>query len=533
MKAHAVKVNTPLTLSDLRVTDLDGNLSTVQLTVMNGTVAVTLSGAASISAGANGTNTLTLAGSEADINATLASLIYQGALNYIGPDTLIITSTDTKGATDADTVAIAVTKAVADFHVATTGNDSNPGTQNMPWRTIQHAADVVNPGDVIAVHGGIYTESVHLIRGGTVGNPITFEAYPGETPIMDGTTLGGPVAGFWVDEAPNVIIDGFTITNYSAPGLTSGAVLLDSNASDTSATIVRNNTLMNFTTADNPAGVLIQRYRGTIEISNNVIHDNAGSAFAGNNTCVVIFMDVAGPVTSAIWIHNNECYNEGVGFKYKHPPDPGSTATFLVEKNIVRDIYHRAAMDVDNVSGAIVRSNIIYNVTNAGAESAGIWIGAENPALTSNAEVYYNTVFNVLWGVHVRIGTTGTRIHDNIFYGVAGRSLGDEVGLFLNQTMNPGQFDYNDYAGEFINSVACWGGYANACDNPANVDTLTQFRMRGFEAHGINEDPLFVAATGSPRDFHLQAGSPARGRGTNGLDMGAYPNGNEVVGPVP
>ena len=57
----------------ISVTDVDGNLATTQLTVTQGTVTVTLSGAATISAGANGTSTLTLSGTETDINATLAS----------------------------------------------------------------------------------------------------------------------------------------------------------------------------------------------------------------------------------------------------------------------------------------------------------------------------------------------------------------------------------------------------------------------------------------------------------------------------
>ena len=71
--AQVVAEDTALNISGLSVNDVDGNLSTVQLTVTQGTVTVTLSGGATISAGANGTNTLTLSGTQADINATLAS----------------------------------------------------------------------------------------------------------------------------------------------------------------------------------------------------------------------------------------------------------------------------------------------------------------------------------------------------------------------------------------------------------------------------------------------------------------------------
>jgi hypothetical protein len=49
---------------------------TVILTAQSGAVAVTLSGSATISAGASGTSTLTISGSPADVNATLATLSY-------------------------------------------------------------------------------------------------------------------------------------------------------------------------------------------------------------------------------------------------------------------------------------------------------------------------------------------------------------------------------------------------------------------------------------------------------------------------
>ncbi|MCP4989484.1 MAG: hypothetical protein GY928_26545, partial [Colwellia sp.] len=77
----------------ISVTDVDGNLASTQLTVGNGTLSVSLSGAATISAGANASSTLTISGSEADINATLASLSYQGNSDFNGTDTLTTVST--------------------------------------------------------------------------------------------------------------------------------------------------------------------------------------------------------------------------------------------------------------------------------------------------------------------------------------------------------------------------------------------------------------------------------------------------------
>ena len=53
----------------------------------------------------------------------------------------------------------------AEYHVSTTGADANPGSQDSPFRTIQHAAELAQPGDVITVHEGVYRERDALVDG--------------------------------------------------------------------------------------------------------------------------------------------------------------------------------------------------------------------------------------------------------------------------------------------------------------------------------------------------------------------------------
>jgi len=78
--------------------------------VTKGTLAVTLgTTGATISAGANNSATLTLAGTQTQINAALTTLTYQGTLDFNGSDTLTVVATDALGATGADSVAITVT----------------------------------------------------------------------------------------------------------------------------------------------------------------------------------------------------------------------------------------------------------------------------------------------------------------------------------------------------------------------------------------------------------------------------------------
>ncbi len=53
-------------------------------------------------------------------------------------------------------------------------SDDNPGTLAAPWLTIQHAADVAQPGDTVIVYPGDYGR-VTIRNGGTPGNYITFK----------------------------------------------------------------------------------------------------------------------------------------------------------------------------------------------------------------------------------------------------------------------------------------------------------------------------------------------------------------------
>ena len=58
-------------------------------------------------------------------------------------------------------------------YVAKTGSDTNPGTITLPWRTMQHAANVVGAGAVVYVRAGVYNEQVRINVSGTAAAPIT------------------------------------------------------------------------------------------------------------------------------------------------------------------------------------------------------------------------------------------------------------------------------------------------------------------------------------------------------------------------
>ncbi|MBU1054477.1 MAG: right-handed parallel beta-helix repeat-containing protein [Proteobacteria bacterium] len=78
------------------------------------------------------------------------------------------------------------------YYVATTGNDSNPGTIGRPFKTWSKAWAAVVAGDIVYIRGGVYYPDpvtycsvVMRYKSGMPGKYIRFFAYPGETPILD------------------------------------------------------------------------------------------------------------------------------------------------------------------------------------------------------------------------------------------------------------------------------------------------------------------------------------------------------------
>ena len=98
---------------------------------------------------------------------------------------------------DSKLLPLTSVHAATSYYVATTGNDSNPGTFQSPFKTINKAAQVANPGDTVYVREGTYRERVFPLRGGTSENArITYQNYNGETVYIKGSEL---VAN-WVDQ---------------------------------------------------------------------------------------------------------------------------------------------------------------------------------------------------------------------------------------------------------------------------------------------------------------------------------------------
>ncbi|NQT83609.1 hypothetical protein HQ563_11315 [bacterium] len=78
------------------------------------------------------------------------------------------------------------------YHVAqqySNASDGNRGTADSPWKTLSKAAEILEPGDTVVVHSGVYREQVEPGRSGTREMPITYRAAEGEEVIITGADI--------------------------------------------------------------------------------------------------------------------------------------------------------------------------------------------------------------------------------------------------------------------------------------------------------------------------------------------------------
>jgi parallel beta-helix repeat protein len=104
----------------------------------------------------------------------------------------------------------------ATYYVSPTGSDSNGGSVTAPFKTIQRAANIVSPGDIVYIRAGTYT-GFTLTRSGATNNYITFQNYPGESPVISKTDTGSTATN---DVGVIIIPGGSTVSWIKFVGLT-------------------------------------------------------------------------------------------------------------------------------------------------------------------------------------------------------------------------------------------------------------------------------------------------------------------------
>jgi hypothetical protein len=389
--------------------------------------------------------------------------------------------------------------------------DTNAGTEQKPFQSIQHAADLAKPGDTVYVMAGKYDERVKVRTSGAEGQPITLRAMPRRSAIVGGFDL----------QASYIRVEGFEIT--AAKPAT--AVQLAGSHCEVLDNYIHDMMVGVAGTVGKPSADRQTRDYSAVAHNriayNRVYHSQYGFMLGGedwlveNNEVNRLFMYTPGN-------RNDDCdYSRFFGkgcvqrYNYYH----GSTAaeikvahvdclqTFTNNGEIAQDLlfeyntcfdFHQMCMvesapHVGSVRGWTFRGNIAS--TNSPTMSGG-W--GPDIIQTLDVTIENNTISTVRWaaiGLRGKESTNG-QIRNNILCDA------DRAVIHGDRDFTPAK--------------------------PVMEYNLAFLKTKDWPLAGatnINDkDPLFVDA--AKRNFRLQKGSPAIGAGKGGVTIGAleYPN---------
>ena len=306
------------------------------------------------------------------------------------------------------------------------GSNNNAGTsESAPLASLQAAAILVEPGDTVEVMNGTYTAPAYgvaldITTSGTASAPITFEAAPGQTPVIDSSGGWNAIdiqASYIVVEGFNVVGDAANYTLQSAlAGYSTGNAGLDGNGIVVwpSSTVALPNhiTIENNTVYDEPGGGIATNGADYIQILNNVVYNNGNWSAYGTSGITVnssVNLDTnAGPhdIISGNLVYNNAQLvpSNGVGTITDGEgiildTNPNYTAEILVEDNTV---YGNGSAGIESflTNNAVITENTVYgnDTQNVQPQSdAEIFINqSSNDTVTNNITVNPNIAAPVI-----------------------------------------------------------------------------------------------------------------------------------------
>jgi hypothetical protein len=421
-------------------------------------------------------------------------------------------------------------------YAAPDGDDDDPGTEAQPWATFQHAADTVQPGDVVCFRGGTYdTDEVHLSYSGTTDALITFAAYPGEAPILDGEDSAGGL--LILDPGTSYLrISGFTLRDFTIWGLElSGEnryVHLDHLDISGGEAAVR------FTVAESAEAPSMYGPVEHITLEDSAIHSSQYSA-----------VDCTPGPCNHIVVRRVEIYNTGLEGEAFYGSDGLEFARgypVLVEDCYIHDnggdgIDLNSRDRTGNATGIVVRRNrVVRNHLNGiklwaggrmennvvwGQGNSAVWAGV----FPSTVEVVNNTIAYNMWDTaysernwafvagypeEMDAPPVTLTLVNNIFAFNADPTDGGPTGIYLGPGVTIVREAHNLYYSRADGEITAESVSGRDADfTRAEITDGTWASLTGQGQGDLTIDPLFVS--GWPdADLHLQAGSPAVGAGS-------------------
>jgi len=412
------------------------------------------------------------------------------------------------------------------YYVSPTGNDSNPGTQSQPWKTIQKCLDQIQPGYTCEIFGGTYNEALVLKISGTQNSRITIKNYDNQTVIVNSgisktIVTGGRIDYYTIDGLR--LIASFTPTDLSDVSIELGANVPFSSTSKTVGNhgfVFRNcyiegaihfyghynlmencelngKNIYQMGITDNYATSFDNIYR------NNVLHNYSRAIYSMTATDNILIegntiydstygidCDGAGTPVTHCNVINNHIYNFGV--------NQWGTGVFMedcfncsVQGNIIHDWLIGPGIYVINygngdADGWHTFNNIEYRNQNT------------NTSIINNVLYNYNTSGLSIYAV------SGLVIDHNTFYSVSAVQS-----IYFTATTDDAGVSYCPQNETIRNNIFFKGYVRWNCTTSGSI-TVGDF----------TSDPLFV---NPPVDLHLKTSSPACTAGVDGTYTGAFP----------
>lgn len=400
----------------------------------------------------------------------------------------------------------------ATHYVSPTGSATWSQSENISQPcSLQTAMSNSIAGDLVYFRGGEYDPgdaadythpAMYPDHSGTEGNPITLKAYPDETVILIGNDKGPT---FGANNKNYIVWDGFNakVVKFLPEGVNRAVTFVDSDHCT-----IKNCDIEGLTITWHANNMCIGVYESEyVTIENCKLHGAFRSDIMEiNSTAVMTY--------SAYYLEIKNCtiYDCVTGIFEK---DAGRNNVY--HHNYIYNCFIGIAFGNNQAGGygenAQIYQNVIRDVDN------GIYNIGSN-ALTNNPEIFNNTIY--------KAGSKGTRAVD--FFTTC-RSLTIFNNIIFNYTYGARYYSdtvsYSDRNCWY--EVNCWNmdGYTGIDYSP--ISTWTS--VTSFDANSItSSDPLFANAGGSsPADYKLIEGSPCKGTGKDGKDMGAYPNGDDAT----
>jgi len=407
-----------------------------------------------------------------------------------------------------------------------TANDNNPGTLDSPWLTILHAAETLVAGDTVFIRNGVYNEHLYFDHNGDATNGhIVYSAYPGETPVLDGTGVEESGNGMNLDKSYIKLI-GLEVRNWPE-----NAIWIENSAFLEISDCEIHNVYYGIGIADGSHDFEINR----VTVHHFDLYGFDVSPSGGADSYNGVFNDCVA--------HTGRDRQQNVdGFALGH----GTQHTFQLNRCITYDVFD--GFDISSRETTLNRC-LAYNCWNGGyklwqdnlslvncigynSASSVVeldWDG--NPgAVTLMNCTFFNGATYTIW---VENAADTLKMYnciiaggDNIGLAFEQRSVGNYVGDYnLFQNDDPNRMIVVGYEDEFSLDQVKSGAWSGHCgqDNHTIVTNL---------ANNIFVDPVLP-------DLHLTASSPAINKGTNsgapaedydghhrpqgsGTDIGAY-----------